>query len=84
MRLSAAALATVVLLLAASSPAGSQPASMPKLDKRVPLDQQRGSDDAMTDIDPMILEQCKAEATNKRLIGKEREQFVLSCVEPED
>lgn len=42
------------------------------------------NEDAMTDVDPAVVNQCKDTAAKKLLKGAERDQFIRSCVEPED
>ena len=42
------------------------------------------NDDAMTDVDPAVLAQCKDSAATKRLKGVARDEFMRSCVTPED
>ncbi|WP_238296871.1 PsiF family protein [Methylobacterium soli] len=38
----------------------------------------------MTDVDPAVLTQCKDSAATKRLKGAARDEFMRSCVTPED
>jgi psiF repeat-containing protein len=42
------------------------------------------NDDALTDVDPAVLAQCKDSAATKRLKGAARDEFMRSCVTPED
>jgi hypothetical protein len=42
------------------------------------------NDDAMTDVDPAVLAQCKDTAATKRLKGTARDEFMRACVTPED
>jgi hypothetical protein len=76
-------LGALAVLAGLSSSAVAQ-STTPSLDRGTPSAKPDSSDDAMTDVDPAVLAQCKDSAARRKLNGSAREQFIKSCVLPKD
>ncbi|WP_298965227.1 hypothetical protein [uncultured Methylobacterium sp.] len=81
-RMSAAALAACLVLAAGAGFVGAQTSKTAPAAKPVPSGQ--SADDAMTDVDPAVVAQCKSEADRKALKGAPRTEFLRACADPED
>ncbi|RVU18754.1 hypothetical protein [Methylobacterium oryzihabitans] len=79
---SIAAFAACLILATGAGFAGAQAPKPAPAAKPAPSGQ--SADDAMTDVDPAVVAQCKSEADRKRLKGAPRTEFLRACADPED
>ncbi|WP_336488429.1 hypothetical protein [Methylobacterium nigriterrae] len=70
--------------LAQAAPESGKPTPGKQAPGKPTPESSRSLDEAMPDVDPGVLAQCRDSAATRNLKGSARDQFIRACIEPED